>query len=122
MSAPMKKPRTETVTVGRTSFQVPKETARAVLTLLKGSASHNDNNIVLAEESEVMKRLDSKYSRGGACLQGARLKEGLSQETLAEKLNISQANLSKMEHGKRSIGKKMAMRLSKMLNIDYRVF
>ncbi|MEK6580253.1 MAG: helix-turn-helix transcriptional regulator, partial [Bdellovibrionota bacterium] len=62
------------------------------------------------------------YSKAGATLQGARVKEGLSQVELAEKLKISQTNLSKMENGKRPIGKNMAKRLSKVLNINYRVF
>lgn len=41
---------------------------------------------------------------------------------LAKKIAISEADLLKMEHGKRSIGLKMAKRLSKVLTIDYRVF
>jgi len=121
MSAPMKKPRTETITVGREQFKVPKETARAVLVLLKG-AEHPDEGIILAGESEAIRKLDEKYTRAGACLQGARIKEGLSQVDLAEKLGISQSNLSKMELGKRSIGKAMAKKLAKILNLDYRIF
>ena len=121
MSAPIKKPRTETITVGGEHFKVPKETARAVLTLLKGVISEDDE-IILADESEAIKKLDSKYTRAGACLQGARLKEGLTQEVLAETLSISQTNLSKMEHGKRTIGKETAKKLGKALNCDYRVF
>lgn len=117
----MKKPRTETVTVGKEQFQVPRETARAVLTLLKGSAI-NDDSVILAEDSETLKTFDAKFTSAGACIQGARLKEGLTQEELAAKLDISQTNLSKMELGKRPIGKKMAKRLSKILKIDYRVF
>ena len=71
---------------------------------------------------EVFKDLDEKYTRPGVALRGARGKEGLSQGELAKKLNIPQGNLSKMENGKRSIGKSMAKRLSKILNINYRVF
>jgi ribosome-binding protein aMBF1 (putative translation factor) len=121
MSAPMKKLRTETVTIGSLSFQVPKETARAVLVLLKGVAG-SDEQTVLASESEAIKKLDQKYSRPGACLQGARVKEGMSQVELAEKLGISQSNLSKMELGKRPIGKGMAKRIASLLKIDYRIF
>jgi DNA-binding XRE family transcriptional regulator len=117
----MKKPHTETITVGSQRFQVPKKTAKAVLVLLKGTLG-DDSNTVLAEESEVIKLLDAKFSSAGACLQGARLKEGLTQETLAEKLRISQTNLSKMENGKRPIGKKMAKRIAKILDVDYRIF
>jgi ribosome-binding protein aMBF1 (putative translation factor) len=121
MSAPMKKPRTETVMVGNVHFEVPKETAKAVLVLLQGSQVV-DNETILADESDVIKKLDSKFSSAGACLQGARLKEDMTQEELAEKLRISQTNLSKMEHGKRPIGKSMAKRIAKVLKVDYRIF
>src|SRR4051812_40014896 len=97
MSAPMKKPRTETVMVGRERFQVPRETARAVLVLLKNRAKDGEEDVVLSHESETIKKLDAKYTRAGTCLQGARIKEGLSQVDLAEKLGIPQTNLSKME-------------------------
>ena len=120
MSAPMKKPRTEIVTVGRERFQVARETAKAVLVLLKGTLENNDDTIS-ADESEVIRELDAKFTTAGATLQGSRLKEGLSQEELAKKLHISQANLSKMEHGKRPIGKKMAKRIAKVLDVDYRI-
>ena len=117
----MKKPRTETVMVGNVHFEVPQETAKAVLVLLKG-ARVADHETILADESEVIRKLDAKFSSAGACLQGARLKEDLTQEELAEKLKISQTNLSKMEHGKRPIGKSMAKRIAKTLNVDYRIF
>lgn len=120
MSAPMKKLRTETVTVGSEHFKVPQKTARAVLILLKG-LSAPDEQTILANESETIKKLDAKYTRAGVCLQGARIKEGLSQVDLAAKLEISQSNLSKMELGKRSIGKSMAKRIAEILKVDYRL-
>lgn len=125
ISVPQKKPRTEIVQVGREKFRVPTETAHAVLVLLKGAQSDlgkTDEDLILAEDSPTLKRLTAKYSSAGAALQGARLKEGLSQTELARNLNISQTNLSKMEHGKRPIGKTMAKRLAAALNIDYKVF
>ena len=119
MSVPMKKPRTETVMVGSLHFKVPKETAKAFLVLLKGAAS-DDEGVVLAEESETIRKLDAQYTRAGACLQGARLKEGLSQVEFAKKLGIPQTNASAMELGKRPIGKKMARRIARVLSVDYR--
>lgn len=117
----MKKPRTETITVGTTSFHVPKEIVRVVFVLLKNSTVADDQT-VLASESEAIQKLDLKYTRPGACLQGARIKEGLTQIDLAAKLEISQSNLSKMELGKRFIGKAMAKRIADILNVDYRIF
>jgi DNA-binding XRE family transcriptional regulator len=58
----------------------------------------------------------------GASLAGARHKDGLTQKQLADKLGIAQGYVSDMECGKRSIGKTMAKRLSKVLNINYKVF
>lgn len=121
MSAPMRKPLTETITVGHTCFQVPRETAKAVLVLLKGAVSE-DEEIILADKSDAIRKLDAQYTRAGACLQGARLKGGLSQIQLAGKLGIPQTNVSAMELGKRPIGKNMAKRLAKVLNVDYRTF
>ena len=121
MSAPMKKSLTETVIIGQERFEVPKQTAKAVLVLLK-SAAEKHTDTVLAEESDTIRKLDTKYSQAGACLQGARVKEGLTQVELAKALSISQTNLSKMELGKRPIGKRMAHRIAKVLNVDYRIF
>ncbi len=58
----------------------------------------------------------------GVTLRGARKREGLTQRRLAGLLGISQAHISEMEHGKRPIGKEMAKRLAKVLQVDYRVF
>lgn len=121
MLAPMRRHRTETVVVGRARFQVPQATAKAMLVLLK-SAVGDDKKMILAEESATIKKLDLQYTRAGACLQGARLKEGFSQVGLAKKLGITQTNISAMERGGRPIGKNMARRIAKVLHVDYRIF
>jgi len=58
----------------------------------------------------------------GVCLRGSRYKEGLTQKQLAEFVGIPQRHISDMENGKRPIGKEMAKRLGKALNIGYKVF
>jgi len=58
----------------------------------------------------------------GVCLRGSRYKEGLTQKQLAEMIGIPQRHISMMENGKRPIGKEMAKRLGKALNIGYKVF
>jgi ribosome-binding protein aMBF1 (putative translation factor) len=55
-------------------------------------------------------------------LRAARKREGLTQKELALSIGIKQSHISEMEKGKRPIGKDLAKRLSKALNIDYRVF
>ncbi|OGQ23373.1 MAG: hypothetical protein A3I05_05410 [Deltaproteobacteria bacterium RIFCSPLOWO2_02_FULL_44_10] len=121
MSVPMRKPRTEPILIRGRKFYVPSEKASAVLVLLKDTpASMRDEESIPAEE--VFKDLHVKYSKRGSALRGARFKEEMTQIELARKLKITQSDLSKMEHGKRPIGKKMARRLAKVLNIDYRLF
>lgn len=66
-----------------------------------------------------------KYSEEqliGKALAGARYREGLTQMKLAELTGIPQRHISEMENGKRPIGKEMAKRLGKVLNISYKVF
>lgn len=58
----------------------------------------------------------------GISLAGARTKEGLTQRALSERTNIPQRHISEMENGKRPIGKEMAKKLGKALNLSYKVF
>jgi DNA-binding XRE family transcriptional regulator len=58
----------------------------------------------------------------GVALKGGRKREGLTQKQLARLIGVSQAHISEMEHGKRPMGKEMAKRLAKVLQVDYRVF
>ena len=66
-----------------------------------------------------------EYSEGqliGKALAGARYREGLTQIQLSEMTGIPQRHISEMENGKRPIGKEMAKRLGKVLNISYKIF
>jgi len=58
----------------------------------------------------------------GDVLKGARDREGLTQNELAEKIGVKPHHISEMEKGKRSIGKDMARRLARALNTGYKVF
>ena len=58
----------------------------------------------------------------GVSLRGSRYKEGLTQKQLADMIGVPQRHISMMENGKRPIGKDMAKRLGKALNISYKVF
>jgi len=58
----------------------------------------------------------------GVCLRGSRYKEELTQKQLADMIGIPQRHISEMENGKRPIGKEMAKRLGRALNIGYKVF
>ena len=54
----------------------------------------------------------------GACLAGARHREGLSQRKLADLTGIPQRHISEMENGKLTIGKERAKVLAKALKTD----
>lgn len=69
---------------------------------------------------EIFTDLNHKYTKAGALLKALRIREGLTQKDLALQLNIKQGDLSKMESGKRSIGKIIALRIAKKFDINYR--
>ncbi len=58
----------------------------------------------------------------GTCLVAARHKNNFTQEALSEITKIPRRHISEMENGKRPIGKKTAKKISKVLEVDYRVF
>jgi hypothetical protein len=66
--------------------------------------------------------INKKRTKPGALLYGLRVRENLTQKDFAEKINITQPELSKMENGARPIGKVMAKRLEEVFGMDYRVF
>lgn len=112
------------ITIGKSRprlFLVPKEKAQGLVQVLK-EFEISDNTTGFVEVNEVFPELADDKKRPAAALRGARLKEGLSQVALAEKLGVTQGDLSKMENAKRPIGKKMAIRLGETLRIDYRIF
>ena len=58
----------------------------------------------------------------GKMLVGARYKENVTQQQLADLTGIPRRHISEMEHNKRPIGKERAKKLAKPLQVDYRVF
>jgi ribosome-binding protein aMBF1 (putative translation factor) len=120
----MKTPRTKDgirVQVGQRKsrlFLVPKDRADSIVRLLQDFEIKEET----VSWNEPVKDLTDKYSEAGVALKGARAKEGLSQTELAVKLGIPQSHISDMEHGRRTIGKAMAKRLSAALNVGYKVF
>lgn len=71
---------------------------------------------------EMINKIRGDRPAWAVCLRGLRYRENLTQSALSELLGIDQANISKMELGKRAIGKSIAKRLAKLFNIDYHLF
>jgi ribosome-binding protein aMBF1 (putative translation factor) len=65
---------------------------------------------------------DLQDNEAGTLLAGARHREGLTQKGLSLKCGIPQRHISEMENGKRTIGKKNAKVLARVLKADYRAF
>ena len=70
---------------------------------------------IAVEETDFWKEMQS--NRIGNLLSGARLKAGLSQTQLAEKLGVRQNMISDYERGKRRLSLSMAKRIAKILRI-----
>jgi DNA-binding XRE family transcriptional regulator len=122
MSAPAKAPLIKIkVSDGNKTklYLVPKKAAHAVEALLD-QLDESDKGSIPA--SDLFPDLSDPAKTPGIALRGIRLRLDLTQKEMAEKIGVSQGDLSKMEKGTRPIGKKLAMRIGKTLGIDYRRF
>jgi DNA-binding XRE family transcriptional regulator len=86
----------------------------------EGRSHHNTDKPI--PWREAFKDVLEKLPEPAVALQGFRNRENLTQKQLAESLGMNQANISKMENGKRSIGKNIAKKLATFFKTDYRVF
>ena len=96
-------------------FRIPIENLHRIKTFLA------NNGAEVTDVSIPWQKVYPNFNAATA-LRGARKKDALTQKQLAKVLGISQNHISEMENGKRPIGKEMARRLAKILNVDYRVF
>ena len=71
---------------------------------------------------EALADIIEKYSEAGCILRSSRRRSEKTQQELADEIGTPQRHISEMEHGKRPIGKEMAKRLAKALNVNYRIF
>jgi ribosome-binding protein aMBF1 (putative translation factor) len=78
-------------------------------------AEEPEEEFVPIESTEYWKEMEK--NRVGNLLAGARLKAGLTQAQLADKLGIRQNMVSDYERGRRTYSDAMARRLSKALKV-----
>jgi len=97
--------------------QVPAKQLKPILVLLEG---YEESSIPWREAAK--ERINSTGGEAAYMLKSSRQMAGLTQSQLASKLKMPQGNVSQIESGKRPIGKSLAKRLSKIFNLDYRVF
>ena len=96
----------------------------AVNTRIKQSALSQEELAIIKPIPwrEAFKHGIEEFTESGLMLKGARAKKGLTKKQLAEALGVKLHHISEMEHGKRSIDEAMAHRLSKILDMGYRLF
>lgn len=70
----------------------------------------------------VFAAINKKYTKPGALIRGIRFRDGITQLELAEKLKVTQSDISQMETGARKIGRKLAKRIEKLYGVHYRSF
>jgi DNA-binding XRE family transcriptional regulator len=104
----------------RKLFLVSEEKAHAIETLLKDASPSDDDELV--DIGSVFPHLSDSTQLPAITFRGIRAKTGLTQKEVAERLDITQAEVSKIEGGKRAIGKALAKRIEKAFKIDYRRF
>ena len=104
----------------KTLYLVPEEKALAIQALLQDNSANDDEEMIDAMD-DIPELRDPKQ-RIIISFRGIRTKNQITQEQLADKLGITQAEVSKIETGKRAIGKKLAKKIEKIFKMDYRRF
>lgn len=125
MSAHMKKRPTKAAAANtlyvidnNTLYAIPKKVAKLyIVEAIK--AIHCEDTI---SADALFESLDKQYGKAAALLRGLRARENLSQVEFAERIDVTQSNLSKMENGTRPIGKIIAKRIAKAFDVDDRYF
>lgn len=82
----------------------------------------NNEQAQSVSAAQVFATLDRAYTKAGALLKGVRAREGMSQVAFANAIHVTQSNLSKMECGKRAIGKQIAKRIEEKFGVNYKYF
>jgi DNA-binding XRE family transcriptional regulator len=101
------------------TYAIPKKIAeKYIVEVKKPKRTKKESKTI----QQIFDSLDAKFTKAGALLKGLRLREGLSQIEFAKKIDVTQANLSNMENGRRPIGKIIAKRIEKIFGTNYRYF
>ena len=72
--------------------------------------------------ADYYKQSYEDFPKWAVLLSGLRNREGLTQSQLGEMLGVVQYHISRIERGKRTIGKALAKKLAALFKTDYRIF
>ncbi len=115
MLALVKKPRIELSLHGEHASELVEWIRKKYDLAILSEDEATDEELISIESTEYWKEMEK--NRIGNLLAGARLKAGLTQAQLAEKLNIRQNMVSDYERGRRAYSDAMARRLAKVLKV-----
>ena len=99
---------------GKNTYAIPKHIAKEYII--------KDEKKSVVSSDEVFKDIIEESGEAAVMLKGLRYREGLTQVQFAKKIGVTQANLSAMECGRRSIGKDLAKRIASIFDVNYRYF
>lgn len=74
------------------------------------------------DPDQIFSGINKKHTKPAALLRGIRTREGLTQIQMAEKIQVTQSDISQMESGTRRIGRNIAQRIEALFDIDYHLF
>jgi DNA-binding XRE family transcriptional regulator len=103
-------------------FKFPIEAGRGLLNFLNGLKNSNEYSRSVYQAEEVFPNIKDPLKRIGIIFRGIRIKNDLTQVEMAERLALDQSDISKIEKGKRPIGKTLAKKIEKEFSVDYRRF
>ena len=103
-----------------TKFKFPLEAGRGLLNFLRGLQNNSSEESIPAED--VFPDIKDPAKRIGIVFRGIRFKHNLTQAEVAKKLGLDQSDVSKIEKGKRPVGKALAKKIEKEFGIDYHRF
>ena len=100
-----------------TKFKLSLRAGRGLLSLLRNLQDDSNDDSVPAEE--VFPDIRDPQKRIGIIFRGIRFKNDLTQVEVAKRLGIDQSDVSKIEKGKRPVGKALAKKVEKEFGIEY---
>ncbi len=121
MSVPMKRLPTEVqVNVGGKTLKFTDIPSSKLKPILRSLEEYKEEGIPWRELAKD--RIKAAGGESAYMVKSARQSADMTQAELAKRLKMPQSNISQIETGDRPVGKKLAKRLSKIFNLDYRVF
>lgn len=121
MSVPMKRLPTEVqVNVGGKTLKFTDVPSSKLKPILRSLKEYKEEGIPWRELAKD--RMRAAGGESAYMVKSARQSADMTQAELAKQLKMPQSNISQIETGNRPVGKKLAKRLSKIFNLDYRVF